>query len=343
MFLIGLIATSRAIPCVDYESPEEVIDFDAGVEASGLAASALRPGVFFTHGDKDDPDVLVSFDASGMIEEHEIRHATNHDWEDVAAAPCPNPSDGRCLFVGDIGGSTGVDDEVEIYVIREPEAGEVEVEPLETWDIDVPYPIDAETLLVHPLTGEVTIITKDIGHGTVFRLTPDHSEFEAIDEVDVDHASGGAWDPTGERVVLRDRHQLYVWDVDPSDPDGQWNEDPLEVHGHTETAGEAVTFTAEGELYSLGAEQPLLEAFYPCILEEVEEDEAEDEDEDQDEGRGAEPAEEPPPAPAPGPSLSRTLRVPFHGCIEGGGVPGPLVGGVFLLATVRRRRPAGRK
>ena len=53
--------TALADTCSSYEAPETIGEVSGSVidEASGLAASRTRDGVFFTHGDAADPTMLV--------------------------------------------------------------------------------------------------------------------------------------------------------------------------------------------------------------------------------------------------------------------------------------------
>lgn len=320
--LLLLVPTARAHPCTDFDDPVEIVQFDAGVEASGLAASVYRPGVFFTHGDGSDGTRLIAFDASGVIGEHDIQSAENHDWEDVASATCPDPVDGVCLYITDSGNTNPDPDVVEIYVVQEPAEGDDEIETVATWVASLPEPTNAEALLIHPLTGDVTLVTKD-DPAVVYRLSADRTRFDEIGEADESTVTGGAWDPTGERMVLRTPHHVSVWETDPADPDeDDWGDEPEEqLEADFGGAGEGVTFTADGELYSLGPEVSSTLAHYPCRADEDEdEDENEDDEDDEDEDQ---------------PSLSRSAPRPNPGCA---GRPNPIVFGAVPLLRRRSRR-----
>jgi hypothetical protein len=59
-------------------------------EASGIAASARTPGLFWAHNDSGDP-VIYALDSQGAIKDRvRVTGAAVDDWEDVAVGPCPH-------------------------------------------------------------------------------------------------------------------------------------------------------------------------------------------------------------------------------------------------------------
>ena len=130
---------------------------DALVESSGVAASRVRPGVFWTHNDSGDPE-LFAVDADGRLAGRvRVSGATVEDWEDVSAAPCPGGGD--CLYVADIGDNDADRASVTVWRVAEPAAGAAETRPAEALRLRYPDgPHDAEAMFV--LGGRVHLLTK---------------------------------------------------------------------------------------------------------------------------------------------------------------------------------------
>ncbi len=243
-------------------------------EGSGVAASRAEPGVYYTHDDNLDP-VLTRFDETGtVLGTHEVVGAAVVDWEDLAAAECPDGGD--CLVIADIGDNDAQRLYVDLYVVREPAAGEDAVVDWH-WRASWPDgPQDAETLLVHPLTGEVTLVAKDLdGTARIGRLpSTDVSSIQVLTVVDTltlaaaDEGdrliTGGSWDPDGEQLVLRARERVLAWQTDPCDPDAHWQDVPMGWETPAMPRAEGVDFTPAGGLVFVGEGDPTPVAFAAC-------------------------------------------------------------------------------
>jgi hypothetical protein len=260
--------TARAAVCESYAPAEQVVVDAAPVdESSGLAAARLRQGVYFTHGDAGDDPVLFAVDLDGRyLGSHLVRGASLFDWEDLAAGPCPDDGE-PCLYVGDIGDNDALRESIVVYVVREPEEGE-DAELVESWEGSYPDgPRDAETLLVHPCTGERYVVTKGVdATGTVYRLA-DEGALEPVAELALDDdtsITGGSWNETGDRVVLRTRERIFAWDTSMEDAEAHWNEAPVVVGEVAEDQGEGVAFASDGSLVTSDEGQPLRLHHFAC-------------------------------------------------------------------------------
>jgi len=260
--------TARAAVCESYAPAEEVVVDDAPVdESSGLAAARQRQGVYFTHGDAGGDPVLYAVDLDGhYLGSHLVRGTSLVDWEDVAAGPCPDDGE-PCLYVGDIGDNDALRDTISVYVVREPEEGE-DADLVETWEGRYPDgPRDAETLLVHPCTGARYVVTKgEDATGTVYRLA-DEGKLERIAELALDDdtpITGGSWNETGDRVVLRTRERIFAWDTSTDDAEAHWSEAPAVVAEVDEKRGEGVAFAPDGSLVTSDEGQPLRLHHFAC-------------------------------------------------------------------------------
>ncbi|MCA9493247.1 MAG: hypothetical protein KC621_25120 [Myxococcales bacterium] len=244
-------------------------------EASGVAVSRTRDGVLFLHGDKGNDPVILAVDRQGnILDEHLVTDATNEDWEDIAAAPCPD--EGDCLYIGDIGDNDGTRPNVTVYVVREPAEGDDRIRSIRRYVAVYPEaPVDAETLMVHPCTGRIHVVTKaDDGISTIFRLPFDPegtTTFEQVDKVAIDaptlegrQITAGDWDPDGERVALRGSDRIFEWLTDPDQPNGHWNESPTVLVGTTEVQGEGLGYGLDGEIVTVGEGSPIPMSIARC-------------------------------------------------------------------------------
>jgi len=193
------------------------------VEASGIVASRAHPGILYSHNDSGDTARVIAFDDQGtLVAQLDITGATATDWEDIAIGPCPT---GSCIYVGDIGDNGTSRVTKTVYRFPEPNLmpGQapttIAVSGVEAFPFTYPVGIDrfhnAETLLVHPTSGEMYVVTKEnVGTPSVvfefpLPLTPGTSAtltklatlpFPSGADPDV---SGGDIDPCGSSVLLR--------------------------------------------------------------------------------------------------------------------------------------------
>lgn len=223
-------------------------------ESSGLAPSARRPGWWFTHNDSGDRPVLYAFDEQWGFEAHTVKGARAHDWEDMDAGPCPG-GDGPCLYVADIGDNKRKRPHVTVYAIPEPGPGET-ARVLARWDFTYAHgPDNAETLLVHPETGALTVVTKSgAGRSHVVPLPAEPTQgvvtLAAVGTVDFvgetgssRKATGGAWRPDGGAVSIRTYTHVWTW----AGGAAWWSAPPLgSVPTAVETQGEALHWHADG-------------------------------------------------------------------------------------------------
>ncbi|MGI8555480.1 MAG: hypothetical protein ACR2LT_03885, partial [Pyrinomonadaceae bacterium] len=168
----------------DYNPPKVVgtIDSKEITESSGITASQCNQNILWTHNDSGDDALIFALDLKGKkLGTWQVAGAKNIDWEDIAETKNAN---GECfLYLGDIGGNTSLRDKFTIYKVKEPTVSGTATtdssrkNPLVTEQsqaIEIQYPDkrhDAETLMVHPQTGDIYILTKRLTEpSTVYRL-----------------------------------------------------------------------------------------------------------------------------------------------------------------------------
>ncbi len=134
-------------------------------ESSGVAASRLTPGLYWTHNDSGDGPILYAFGPDGRSRGRwRVPNARAVDWEDIAAGP--GPTRGRSyLYIGDIGDNERRRKEIVVYRVEEPGVAACKAAcrtaPAATIRLRYPDgPHNAEALLIHPRTGDLYIVSK---------------------------------------------------------------------------------------------------------------------------------------------------------------------------------------
>jgi len=242
---------------------------DALDEVSGVVESRRTPGVLFLHNDSGDSARFFALGADGRkVGEYHLRGATAIDWEDMALGPCPA---GRCVYFGDIGDNDTARAEGTIYRVTEPapaDGADVDV----AWDaLPFRYPDgmhNAETLLAHPSTGDLYVITKvETGRSGVYVLRAPHApgttrtaERVAWLNLPADGGqlvTGGDLHPCGDRLLVRTYVRLYEYERPVGAPfEAMFEAVPRVVGYLPERQGEAVGWRADGRGYVTVSEGP---------------------------------------------------------------------------------------
>jgi hypothetical protein len=200
-------------------------------ESSGLVASRTSPGTYWTHNDSGDGPFIYAFDNRGETRGvFRVTGAKNADWEDIAAGPGPDRNRSY-LYIGDIGDNSEARSEITVYRVAEPSLSATDKtstkkqpRTTETAEaIRLRYPDgkhDAETLLVHPTSGNIYVVTKVVlVNPVVYEATAPFSDgqlitMNRIGEIHVPSLFGGVLtggdvSPDGRRVALCDYFQGY--------------------------------------------------------------------------------------------------------------------------------------
>ncbi len=229
------------------------------VESSGLVAA---DGLFVTVNDSGDGGRVFAVDA----ETGETVGVSSWDGEprDVEALA---PAGAGEVWVGDIGDNRGVRDSVE--VLRVPVGrGERQVSP-QRYRLTYPDGAqDAESLLVHPDTGRLLVISKSFFGGTVYaapaRLRTDGEN--RLREVGRARAlaTDAAFFPDGRHLVVRGYSgaSVLTWPT---------LEEVADLDLPRQEQGEGIAVAADGEVYlsSEGLHAPVLRLPLPADVREA--------------------------------------------------------------------------
>lgn len=219
-------------------------------ESSGLAASRLHPGIYWTHNDSGDGPYVYAVDGrtGKTVARITLRGiGTPRDVEAVSIGPDDQ------IYLGDIGDNLGGTWPY-VWIYRLPEPKELKDQTVTATQYVVKYangPRDAESLIVHPKTGRVYIIDKkeDGGHlyeGPATLSTSGTNIFRPVAAVDL-WATDAAFSPDGRQLAVRGYFGGIYYD---------WNGGRIKRGGQLDVPlqgqGEGVTYSVDGTrlLYS---------------------------------------------------------------------------------------------
>jgi hypothetical protein len=237
-------------------------------ESSGIAASKCQENVFWTHNDSEGGRFIFALDQQGRdLGTWRVENSENKDWEDIAAY---KDQSGNCfLLIGDIGNSNkNARLELTVYKVPEPavqrdgprssKRSPRLITAAEAVTFRYPdEPQDSETLLIHPRTAEMFVVTKRRNRPAgVYKLKAfgggGTSIAEKVAELTVPaipngFVTGGDISPDGSRVVICDYFAAYEFSI----PDGTdlreiFNQKPVVVDLGERQQGEAIAYSADG-------------------------------------------------------------------------------------------------
>ena len=240
-------------------------------ESSGLAASRLNPNIYWTHNDSGDGPFVYAFDSRGESRGvFRVAGAQARDWEDMGIGP--GPQRGRYyLYLGDIGDNRGERTEIAVYRVLEPQLTVADKTSSRnnprTTDaaeaIRLRYPdgkFDSETLLVHPTTGNLYVITKVLlRNATVYEaeapfVAGQVITMKRIGEIKVPSLlggtlTGGSISPDGRRVAFCDYLQGYevVLPKASNNFNDIWKQTVTAFSLGERQQGESITYSADGK------------------------------------------------------------------------------------------------
>jgi len=254
-------------------------------ESSGIAASRCQSDVLWTHNDSGDDAFIYAINAKGeSLGTWKVEGARNADWEDIATF---KDRTGKCfVYIAETGNNKLKRPEHIVYRVVEPivdpdDANSSRTKPLGTSTAEslrFTYPDfdqDAETLLVHPQTGVIYVVTKRVsGPAGVYRVRSDFSspgtaKAESVGELSVPaipngFLTGGDISPDGRYLIVCDYTRAYEYELpsNAADFDVIWSQEPTTIELGSRKVGEAICYSHDGtSLFSTseGEGSPLIE------------------------------------------------------------------------------------
>ncbi len=256
----------------NYQKPQIVgkIKSNEITESSGLIASRCNKDVFWTHNDSGDAAFIYAINARGeKLGTWKVSGAKNKDWEDIATF---KNEKGECfLYIGDIGNNERLKSEFTVYRVKEPKVSDadktssrknpVKTELAEAIKFDYPdMRRDAETLLVHPQSGDVYVLSKSLSSASIVYKLPKNYDLNKTNRLEKvadftvpafpnGFLTGGEISPDGKRVIVCDYFAAYeiVLPEKAKSFDEIWREKPLIVELGERAQGEAVCYSVDGK------------------------------------------------------------------------------------------------
>jgi len=204
------------------------LDNTALNEVSGVVESRQNSDVLWVHNDSGDEPRLYAISTAGALKSTWLlTGASRGDWEDLAIGD--DGSGGSLLYVGDIGDNGKSRETITVHRVPEPEvitSEKIQAVAFDSLTLTYPdSPLNAETLLLDPLTDDLYVVTKDYQGATgIFRKAAPHTGGESaqLEEVawldfSAEPLSGGATtggsiSADGRYIVIRTYGtRAYVW------------------------------------------------------------------------------------------------------------------------------------
>lgn len=277
--ILGIAAGCIVVPAqnvirhpVDFgwHDPESVVQVQGAQinESSGIAVSGKDSSTFFTHNDSGDTARFFKFNSGGtLLGTFTLAGATALDWEDMASAKVGGID---YLYFGDIGDNNLVRSSIKVYRVSEPSGSGGPIADFDTYTLTYPDgPHNAEVLMVHPRSGDITIVTKTSSEPSkVFRVAaPPASGSYSLTLVGVISfpsnlslgklATAGDISADGFRVVLRTYLAAYEYAA-PKKFDDWMKSQPRSIATPAEAQGEAICFSRDGmTLYTTSEGSPM--------------------------------------------------------------------------------------
>jgi hypothetical protein len=226
-------------------------------ESSGIAESRIHPGVYWSHNDSGrKPDVFAVGLDGRELGKLRVLDAENHDWEDIASAPCPDGG-GSCLYLADTGNNDKQRKHISLWVIPEPDPRDTVTAPAREYKAHFPgEATDIEALAVLPDRGILLVSKGNNDVVTLFRwptplprkgavtLQPIRQLAPKPEEIG-DRVTGASASPDGRFVAVRTYAALAFYRtadlLGSGRPFAQLDLDPV-----AEPQGEAVSLANDG-------------------------------------------------------------------------------------------------
>lgn len=285
LLLVGPAAGLAEWPLLPVPSKSErvaVLEDKRINESSGLCLSARSPGIWWTINDSGGEPCVFAIDRSGRTRaKFRVSEAANFDWEDIALGKA---EDGMpALFIGDIGDNLRVRASIQVYEIPEPAvsaAGESVEETLtgapKLWRARYPDgKQNAESLLCHPLTRRLYVITKSddgacalyafpeplqAGTTMVLEKVADFS-FPALIRIgkrphDNCMTTAADFSPDGSRLLVSTYSSIYEWTLPAAAPLAEaLKQPPVRIEPDVLPQLEGACYDADGSTIWLTSER----------------------------------------------------------------------------------------
>ncbi len=257
-------------------TPIRTIENPVLQEMSGLVFSKTHPDRFYTHTDSEGEAAVYVLDSAGNeLGKIRLEGVENRDWEDIAVGPGPEGK--SYVYVAEIGDNLAIHKTVQVFRFPEPdrlsEGASVAPEILKFTYPD--GPMDAESFMVDPISGDLFIVSKRDKLNTLFRLK--QSDFgksgvlaEELLKLPFTSAVAADISQDGTQVLIKNYFKVYHWNRNLGESVVEaLTREPKELPYVPEPQGEAIGFEPEGKAYYTISEKRfnILPVLYRYALE----------------------------------------------------------------------------
>ncbi len=204
------------------------------IENSGMAYSKLFDRLYIINDSGNGNYFFITDMHGNLIEKVKISDAKNVDYEGLSYAPCGTDN---CLYIGDIGDNGEDDSHHHIYIIKEVgdfhNQAKVKTDIIFTYEDGVKP--NAESLAVHPISGDIFIATKNYDGNATFIYKIKKSVFSDKERVkteaklvgeinfttldtnlnqDFTRTTDMAFSPSGNKFLMLTVQSQTVWEFD---------------------------------------------------------------------------------------------------------------------------------
>jgi len=253
-------------------------------ETSGIAASAIRKGIYYVHNDSGDTSRFFAITPDGTLK-NTIYYKGDpkepqgaRDCEDIAVGIGPKKGKSY-VYMGDIGDNGAERKYITVYRVEEkPEwAKDSLVKNAEAVPVHYKYPDgprDAETLMIDPIEKLIYIVSKREDSVMVYTSPLD---FKRDDTLMLTRRcklyfkgfrpfkwiTAGDISRDGQQILLKSYEKVYYWKRSNNEP--VWKtmlKRPAELPYKPEKQGEAIGFTLDGTGYYTTSEGVFAPIYY---------------------------------------------------------------------------------
>jgi hypothetical protein len=267
--LSGIVALSLLTPVPAMAADDVVCRFadPRFSEISGMAPSVRHENVLWLHNDSGGGPSIFGVDATTCetLATLTIEGARARDFESIASG---RDERGRpVLWLGDIGDNLDSWESVEILRIREPKRLRSRTVSAETFAVTyADRPHNAEAILAAPRRARLWIVTKQLAHGSLYRL-PAPMRVGVVNvakklQVEGGLITDGAISPSGDRYVLRDYVDAVIYEGLPP------GREVARIRLPYQTQGEAISWSPDGRSLLVASERDdrLIRVPVPLVL-----------------------------------------------------------------------------
>ncbi len=222
-------------------------------EASGLVASVVNPGYFWSHNDSGNPaKVFLINDKAEIVMTCTLAGIKNRDWEDIAISV---KSDTSYLYIGDIGDNDAKFPYKIIYRFPEPvlSANKLSIIDFDTLVFKLSDGIrDTETLMIDPLSQDVFVVSKREEKIRLYQISAplisgDTTTAEFKTELPLAWIVAADISADGKEVLLKDYDNIFYWKRSSTESIPELlKTNPTILNYEREPQGEAIAWDRDG-------------------------------------------------------------------------------------------------